>query len=80
MSGRTPAQCFVYQMQKIKVKITITRFVLSLYSAQVSKKTIIPSIPMIQEEQNWKKNHRREVKQSQKGKAFSHPSAKCSIF
>ena len=43
------------QSKNKKVKIPITRFILRLYSAQVSKKTIIPSIPMIHEGQNWKK-------------------------
>ena len=38
---------------------SITRFVLSLYSAQVSKKTIIPSIPMIHEGQKWKKKSQK---------------------
>ena len=48
MSGKTPAQCSVCKMQKMK-KSPITRFALSLYSAQISKNTKIPSIPIIHE-------------------------------
>ena len=50
ISGKTPAQCSVCQVQKMKVPFT--RFVLSLYSAQESKKTIKPSIPIVYEGQN----------------------------
>ena len=45
-SGKTPASVF---SSSIIIKIPITRFVLSLYIAQVSKKTIIPSISLIHE-------------------------------
>ena len=42
-----------------------TRFDLSLYSAQISKNTKIPSIPIIHEGKNWK-NHKKEVKRGVK--------------
>ena len=52
-------------------KTPVTRFVLSLYSAQVSKKTIIPSTPMIHEGQNWeKKITKGKSDGSQKAKHF----------
>ena len=44
-----------------KCESPCTRFDLSLYSAQISKNTKIPSIPIIHEGKNWK-NHKREVK------------------
>ena len=65
-SGKTPAQCSVSLMQKNE-KFFFTRFVLSLYSAQVSKKTIIPSIPMIHEGKIGKIT-KRKSNGDQKGK------------
>ena len=56
-SGKTPSQSLYIKMQENE-KVFFTRFVLSLYSAQVRKKTIIPSIPMIHEGKNWK-NHKK---------------------
>ena len=50
-----------------KLKGCHYKICLSLYSAQVSKKTIIPSIPMIHEGQNWK-NHKKKSNGGQKGK------------
>ena len=41
------------------------RLDLSLYSAQISKNTKIPSIHIIHEGQNWK-NHKKEVKRGVK--------------
>ena len=86
-SRKTLAQCSVSLMQKNE-KFFFTRFVLSLYSAQASKKTIIPSIPMIHEGKN-SKNHKKEVKRGSKGQKnqeqlsqrakISHP-AKFSVF
>ena len=45
-SGKTPASVFSSSKKKL---FPITRFVLSLYIAQVSKKTIIPSISLMHE-------------------------------
>ena len=42
-----------------------TRFDLSLYSAQISTNTKIPSIPIIHEGKHWK-NHKKEVKRGSK--------------
>ena len=53
MSGKTTAQCSVCKMQKMK-KLSLTRFALSLYSAQISKNTKIPSTPIIHEGKNGK--------------------------
>ena len=39
---------------KAKNQDRSTRFPLRLYSAQISKNTKIPSIPIIHEGQNWK--------------------------
>ena len=85
MSIKTHAQCSVCKMQKIK-KSFFTRFALSLYSAQISKNTKIPSIPIIHEGKNGKmqKVGQPEVKRGQKsqmreaifaqGAKFSHPT------
>ena len=39
-------------------RFSLQDFLLSFYSAQLRKKTIIPSIPMIHEGKNWK-NHKK---------------------
>ena len=57
-SGKTPAKSLYLQHNE---KCPFTGFVLSLYIAQISKNTKIPSIPIIHEGQNWK-NHKKEVK------------------
>ena len=46
---------------KRKIKNRSTRFQLSLFSAQISKNTKIPSVPIIHEGKNGK-NHKKEVK------------------
>ena len=76
----------VYSANKKKENFS-TRFNLSFYSAQISKNTQIPSIPIIHEGQNWE-NHKKEVKwgsTEQKKKmqeAFSQAAnfRQCSIF
>ena len=65
-SGKTPAQT-VFVFSKAKIKIFSSRFGLSLYSAQISKNTKIPSIPIIHEGQIGK-NHKNESNGGQKGK------------
>ena len=57
-SEKTPAQCSVFQ-QREKSKVVSTRFGLSLYSAQISKNTKIPSIPIIHEGKNGKKKSQK---------------------
>ena len=51
----------VFQQRQKKIKTSSTRFHLSLYSAQISKNTTIPTIPIIHEGKNGK-NHKKEVK------------------
>ena len=61
---------------KRKIKIVSTRFGLSLYSAQISKNTKIPSIPIIHVGKNGKKKSQKgsqtRVKRTKNQKAFSH--------
>ena len=58
-SGKTPAQSLYSSKEKNQDRST--RFHLSLSSAQISKNTKIPSIPIIHEGKNGK-NHKKEVK------------------
>ena len=86
-SGKTPASSCVFSKEKIK--ILVTRFHLSLYSAQISKNKKILSIPIIHEGQNGK-NHKKEVKREVNKQEnteeishsvkISHPSAKLLNF
>ena len=59
-SEKTPTQS-LYSSKEKNLDHS-TRFHLSLYSAQISKNTKIPSIPIIHEGQNGK-NHKKKVKQ-----------------
>ena len=57
--GKLPLNLCISSQEKNQVGST--RFHLSLYSAQISKKYKIPSIPIIHEGQSGK-NHKEEVK------------------
>ena len=63
-SGETPSQQLC--IQQGKHQDPSTRSHLSIYSAQISKNTKMPSIPIIHEGQNGK-NHKKEVKQEVNG-------------
>ena len=65
-SGKTPAHKLYIQQRKNENPST--RFDLSLYSAQISKNTKIPSIPIIHEGKNWKKITKKKSNRGQKGK------------
>ena len=77
-SGKTPASLYI--PAKAKNQDCSTRFPLSLYSAQISKNTKIPSIPIMHEGKNWKKKKLKKgsqtgvkrAKNKKNAEAFSH--------